>query len=50
MAEVVAGDWYYISYEYGGDSRNGLGPGSGSSNGTAVRDVLPTDAFLQTNN
>lgn len=50
MDEVVAGDYYYISYQYGGSNGNGKGPGAGTANGTGVRcirDVKPTDEFLQ---
>ena len=50
MDQVVAGDYYYISYQYGGSNRNGKGPGAGTANGTGVRcirDVKPTDEFLQ---
>ena len=50
MDQVVAGDYYYISYQYGGSYRNGKGPGAGTANGTGVRcirDVKPTDEFLQ---
>lgn len=50
MDQVVAGDYYYISYQYGGSYRNGKGPGAGTANGTGVRcirDVKPTDDFLQ---
>ena len=50
MDQVVAGDYYYISYQYGGSYRNGKGPGAGTAYGTGVRcirDVKPTDEFLQ---
>lgn len=51
MDQVVAGDYYYISYQYGGNG--GRGPGAGTASGTGVRcirDVKPTDAFLQNTN
>lgn len=50
MDQVVAGDYYFISYQYGGSNSNGKGPGAGTANGTGVRcirDVKPTDDFLQ---
>lgn len=50
MDQVVAGDYYYISYEDGGYNNSGKGPGAGTSRGTGVRcirDVKPTDKFLQ---
>lgn len=50
MDQVVSGNYYYISYQYGGSYSNGKGPGAGTANGTGVRcirDVKPTDEFLQ---
>lgn len=50
MDQVVAGDWYYISYREGGTYRNGKGPGAGTASGTGVRcirDVQPDDEFMK---
>lgn len=53
MSPVVAGTYYFISYQYGGVNGNGYSNGANTTSGTGVRcirDVKPTDAFLQSNN
>ena len=52
MDEVLSGSYYYVTWE-GARNRTGTASTGKSGGDTAVRcirDVLPTDAFLQTNN